>query len=148
MVQADVTLDEAGRPVRQFGVAQDITELRQAEREVRARQDMLDLAQKAARAVAFDWYIGAREGENRWSPELEAMYGLAAGHVRSRPSAAGKSLSIPTIWPSVKRAIERANQSGDVDAEYRVVHKERHAYAGSRPRAGCSSTPGAAPSAW
>ena len=46
---------------RMFGTQQDITELRQAEQEVRARQDMLDLAQKAARAVAFDWYIGARE---------------------------------------------------------------------------------------
>jgi PAS domain S-box-containing protein len=37
-VQADVTLDESGRPVRQFGVAQDITELRQAEQEVRASE--------------------------------------------------------------------------------------------------------------
>ena len=47
--------------------------------ELRARQEMLDLAQTAARAVAFDWYIGARESENRWSPELEAMYGLEPG---------------------------------------------------------------------
>ena len=62
---------------------QDITELWQAEQELRARQEMLDLAQKAARAVAFDWYIGARESENRWSPDLEAMYGLEPGHVRS-----------------------------------------------------------------
>ncbi len=38
-VQADVTLDEAGRPVRQFGVAQDITQLRQAEQEVRASEE-------------------------------------------------------------------------------------------------------------
>jgi len=121
--QADVTLDESGRPVRQFGVAQDITELRRAEQEVRARQDMLDLAQKAAHAVAFDWYIGARESENRWSPELEAMYGLEPGTF-SRTYEGWKKLVHPDDWPSVKRAIERANQSGDVDTEYRVVHKD------------------------
>jgi PAS domain S-box-containing protein len=36
--QGDVTWDEAGRPLRQFGVLQDITELRQAERELRASE--------------------------------------------------------------------------------------------------------------
>ena len=54
-------------------------ELRRSEQELRARQEMLDLAQTAAGAVAFDWYIGARESENRWSPELEAIYGLEPG---------------------------------------------------------------------
>ena len=122
-VQADVTRDEAGQPVRQFGVAQDITELRRAEQEVRARQDMLDLAQKAARAVAFDWYIGAREGENRWSPDLEAMYGLEPGTF-DRSYKGWRKLVHPDDWPSVKLAIERANQSGEVDAEYRVVQKD------------------------
>jgi PAS domain S-box-containing protein len=36
--QADVTWDEAGRPLRQFGVLQDTTELRQAEQELRASE--------------------------------------------------------------------------------------------------------------
>ena len=36
--QGDVTWDDAGRPLRQFGVLQDITELRQAEQEVRASE--------------------------------------------------------------------------------------------------------------
>jgi PAS domain S-box-containing protein len=120
--QGDVTRDESGRPVRQFGVMQDITELRQAEQELRARQEMLDLAQKAARAVAFDWHIGARENENRWSPELEAMYGLEPGTF-DRTYQGWKKLVHPDDWPSVKLAIERANQSGDIDAEYRVIHK-------------------------
>jgi len=120
--QGDVTRDQSGRAVRQFGVLQDITELRRAEAELRARQDMLDLAQKAARAVAFDWHIGSRESENRWSPELEAMYGLEAGTF-DRSYGGWKKLVHPDDWPSVKAAIERANRTGDVDAEYRVVHK-------------------------
>jgi PAS domain S-box-containing protein len=120
--QGDVTRDESGRPVRHFGVMQDITELRQAEDELRARQDMLDIAQKAARAVAFDWHLGARESENRWSPELEAMYGLEPGTF-DRTYQGWRKLVHPDDWPSVKSAIERANESGDVDAEYRVIHK-------------------------
>ena len=36
--QGDVTWDETGRPVRQFGVLQDITELRGAEKELRASE--------------------------------------------------------------------------------------------------------------
>ena len=36
--QGDVTRDESGRPVRQFGVMQDITELRHAEEELRASE--------------------------------------------------------------------------------------------------------------
>ena len=36
--QGDVTWDDSGRPLRQFGVLQDITELRQAERELRASE--------------------------------------------------------------------------------------------------------------
>lgn len=128
--QADVTRDASGRPVRQFGVMQDITELRQAEeamreseRGLRARQELLDLAQKAARAVAFDWHIGARENENYWSPELEAMYGLDPGTFDGTYQSWRKLLH-PDDWPAVKAAIERANESGDVAAEYRIVHKD------------------------
>jgi PAS domain S-box-containing protein len=36
--QGDVTWDETGRPLRQFGVLQDITELRQAEQELRTSE--------------------------------------------------------------------------------------------------------------
>ncbi len=39
--QGDVTWDESGRPLRQFGVLQDITELRQAEKELRASEQAL-----------------------------------------------------------------------------------------------------------
>src|SRR6185369_5715135 len=85
------------------------------------------LAQKAARAVAFDWHIGAREGENRWSPELEAMYGLEPGTFDGTYQSWRKLLH-PGDWPAVKAAIERANASGDVAAEYRVVYKDGSAH--------------------
>src|SRR5688572_11331230 len=72
-------LDSIGRFIGYRGVGRDITDSKRAESELRARQEMLDLAQTAAHAIAFDWHIGTREYENRWSPELEAMYGIEPG---------------------------------------------------------------------
>jgi PAS domain S-box-containing protein len=95
---------------------------KRVEVKLQSRQEMLDLAQTAAGAVAFDWYIGARESENRWSPELEAMYGLEPGTF-DRTFEGWKKLVHPDDWPAVKLAIRRAHESGDVAAEYRVIHK-------------------------
>jgi PAS domain S-box-containing protein len=115
--------DSAGRFVGYRGVGRHITEHKRVEAELRARQQMLDLAQKAARAVAFDWYIGARESENRWAPELEAMYGLEPGTF-DRTFQGWKKLVHPDDWPGVKVAIQRAHETGDIAAEYRVVHSD------------------------
>jgi PAS domain S-box-containing protein len=123
-----VLLGERGEPMLVTGSLTDVTErklaadaLRLSEEELRARQDMLDLAQKAARAVAFEWHIGAGEGENRWSPDLEIMYGLEPGSYDGTYET-WKKLVFPADWPAVESAIKRANETGDIAAEYRVVH--------------------------
>ena len=76
---------------------------------------MLDLAQKAARAVAFEWRIAPGGEQNRWSPDFEAMYGLAPG-AYDGTFETWKKLLHPEDWPAVKEAIGRANESGEVDA--------------------------------
>jgi PAS domain S-box-containing protein len=59
--QGDVTWDESGRPQRQFGVLQDITELRQAEKELRASEGrfriFVDHAADAFFLLDDDWTI-------------------------------------------------------------------------------------------
>ena len=59
--QGDVTWDESGRPLRQFGVLQDITELRQAEQELRASEarfrTFVDHATDAFFLLDDDWTI-------------------------------------------------------------------------------------------
>src|SRR5262245_2157667 len=106
-----------------YASVRDTTDRKRAAAAVRTRQEMLDLAQKAARATAFEWRLGAGEGENRWSADLEAMYGLAPGSYDGTYEA-WKRLVFPEDWPAVEAAIERAGESGDVAAEYRVVHPD------------------------
>jgi PAS domain-containing protein len=45
--------DASGTPIRWAGSVTDITARKRVDEELRARQEMLDLAQKAARALAF-----------------------------------------------------------------------------------------------
>src|SRR5262249_17695000 len=118
--------DANGKPMRSIGFMFDVTERRKVEDDLRSRQEMLDLAQKSARATAFEWKIGKGEGENRWSPDLEAMYGLAPG-TYDGTFETWKKLVHPDDWPAVKEAIEHAHRTGDVASEYRVVHPDSSA---------------------
>jgi len=85
---------------------------------LQANQDLLDLAQKSARAMAFDWYI--QEPVNRWSPEQEALYGLAPGTFDGTYESWKKLVHVDD-WPLIVESLKNAQQSGDISAEYRVV---------------------------
>ncbi len=114
--------DASGTPIRWAGSVTDVTARKRVEEELRARQEMLDLAQKAARAVAFEWRMGAGDGENRWSPDLEAMYGIPSGSYDGTYESWQK-LVYPDDWPKVRALIDAAQESGDVAAEYRIKPK-------------------------
>jgi PAS domain S-box-containing protein len=113
--------DAHGRFRGYQGVARDITERRKVEDDLRSRQEMLDLAQKSARAIAFEWRIGTGEGQNRWSSDLEAMYGFASGGYDGTFET-WKKVVHPEDWPAVNEAVGHAHLTGDVAFEHRVVH--------------------------
>jgi PAS domain S-box-containing protein len=78
--QGDVTWDETGRPLRQFGVLQDITELRQAEKELRASEEALRRSEaylsEAQRLSHTGTFAFNATGPTYWSQESYRTWGL------------------------------------------------------------------------
>lgn len=109
--------DRYGRIVKWYGTNTDITDRKQREAELRAKQELLDLAQKSARAMAFDWYI--QKDVNVWTPEQEALYGLAPGSFDGTYLSWKKLIHAPD-WPLVVKAIKHAHETGVVAVEFRV----------------------------
>ena len=109
--------DDEGRPHYIIAIHEDITERKQALETMQAKQDLLDLAQKSAGAMAFDWHI--QQEINHWSPEQEALFGLAPGTFDGTYKT-WKKMMAPD-WPIVVDALKHAHQTGEVRAEYRIM---------------------------
>jgi PAS domain S-box-containing protein len=97
---------------------EDIIERKRALETLQANQHLLDLAQRAARAMAFDWYIQRKI--NTWSQEQEALYGLAPGTFDGTYES-WRKLVHPNDWPAIVASLKHAQQTGDISVEYRVV---------------------------
>jgi PAS domain S-box-containing protein len=110
--------DDNGCPHYIIAIHEDITERKVAIEKLQANQELLDLAQKSAGAMAFDWYI--QEDINYWSPEQEALFGLAPGTFDGTYKT-WKNMMYKPDWPTVVAAIQHAHETGTVEAEYRVV---------------------------
>ncbi len=109
-----ITLDG---PPSFTGYLRDITERKRAVEQLQANQDLLALAQKSARAMAFDWYV--QQEVNVWSPEQEALHGMPPGSFDGTYQSWKRTI-YPPDWPVVLKAIKHAEETGDVTAEWRV----------------------------
>jgi PAS domain S-box-containing protein len=117
--------DEDGTFKGYHGIGRNITERRRINEELRARQDMVELAQRAAHAAAFEWHV-ADPGSGspaRWSPDFEALCGLAPGSYDGT-FASWRKLVFPEDLTLVDAAIRSASRTGDVAVEYRVAPAE------------------------
>jgi hypothetical protein len=124
LFRANPLRDESGNIVKWYGTNTDIDARKRAEaqhdrtiEELRAKQELLDLAQKSARAMAFDWYV--QQEVNVWSPEQEALYGLTAGSFDGTYQSWKKLVYAPD-WPLLLKAIYHAHETGEVTVEFRV----------------------------
>ncbi|HVQ39902.1 MAG TPA: PAS domain S-box protein, partial [Pyrinomonadaceae bacterium] len=117
-VELAITRIPTDGPPSFTGYLRDITERNRALEKLQANQELLDLAQRSAGAMAFDWYV--QKEINYWSPEQEALFGLAPGSFDGTFKSWKKMMYAPD-WPVVVDAIKHANQTGSVTAEYRVV---------------------------
>ncbi len=118
LFRANPVRDDSGSIIKWYGINIDITEKTLALEHLQSNQDLLDLAQKSARAMAFDWYINQQI--NYWSPEQEALYGLAPGTFDGTFKS-WKGMIYPPDWPSVVDAVNFAQQTGEVATEFRAV---------------------------
>ena len=110
--------DDEGQPRYIIAIHEDITERKLALERLQEYQELLDLAQKSARAMAFDWHI--QQEINYWSAEQEALYGLAPGAFDGTYES-WKKMIYAADWPSVVDSIKHAHQTGEVAAEFRVI---------------------------
>ena len=88
------------------------------EKALRESEERLRLAQQVARVGTFEWNI--RSGVNRWTPELEIMYGLSPGSFPGT-QAAWEKLVHPEDREKVLRAVGKAMKDGAFEEEWRVI---------------------------
>ena len=119
-ISGEPIFDRQGRFKGYQGTGRNITESKRIEEELRSRQDMLDLAQKSAGAVPWQWRYDVDPAQNVWSGDLEAMFGVPAQSFEGT-SAAWRKLIHPDDWAAVKAAIKRSHETGEIDVEYRVL---------------------------
>src|SRR5712692_8920240 len=117
--------DEAGNIIRWYATATNIEEMKKAHERLRAavqelqtKQQLLDLAQKAAHVLAFEWY--PQKEVNVWSPEHAALYGQPPCSLDVTYQS-WKKLIHPKDWPLVLGFIKHAQETGEVSAEFRVI---------------------------
>ncbi len=125
--------DAAGHVIGASKVARDITgrrkleadillrarELQRANERLRESEERLHLSQQVAHIGTFDWNI--ETGVNIWTPELEAMHGLAPGGF-SNTQTAWENLLHPDDREAALRCVALALRTGQPgEGEWRVV---------------------------
>jgi len=73
--------DEAGNVAGVVAIHQDITERKRVEETLRESEERLRRAQNAGHVGVWEWNLSTQEMQ--WTPELEAIYGLNPGSVRT-----------------------------------------------------------------
>jgi PAS domain S-box-containing protein len=116
---ADISLSplEAERGLLVIAAIRDITDRKQAEREA-AEGQKLRLAQEVARIGTYEWDI--QTDVMRWTPEMEALYGLQPGGF-GKTYAEWVRLIHPDDRPQTEEAVRKALQQGTLETEFRAV---------------------------
>lgn len=110
--------DEKGTPISIVEVDNDISERKRAERELRASEERLELAQAAGGIVTWDWHIAANE--TVWSAGAGRLYGKQdGGGLEPRE---WRALTHPDDREVVDRTLQLALEGvSDFSVEFRVV---------------------------
>ena len=101
-----------------LGIVIDSTERRQAEAAALKVQEIFKLVHGIGRIGHWEW--DSQSDENKWSPEMEALYGLPPGGFDGTYQA-WKKLLHPDDLPKAEEAIQRSMETGEYFTEFRVI---------------------------
>ena len=111
--------DAHGRPTGMCGVGTDVTDLKQAENELRRAKERLELAQRAAGMGTWDWDL--LTGRIEWTPDLFEIFGLDPQTITASPEAWRAAIH-PDDRALAEARINRAIQGhAPLASEYRIV---------------------------
>jgi PAS domain S-box-containing protein len=110
--------DEQGQTVGVVLVFRDATEQRQAEQTERRAREIFQLVHQIGKIGHWEW--NSLTDESRWSPEIEALYGLPPGGFEGGYRGWAKLLH-PDDLPRAEEAVRRALQTGEYFTEFRVI---------------------------
>ena len=117
LYNASVYKNEAGEVQGVFAAARDITERKRFEEELRMGRERLALALKAGQSGTFEWDI--HNNINRWSPEIEELYGVPAGQFGGTYED-WESLVLPEDLEIGRAAIRKSLSTGEFASEWRI----------------------------
>jgi PAS domain S-box-containing protein len=100
----------------------DDTEIMRAQERLERSEEQHRLAHQAAQVGTFEWNI--QTGVNRWSPELEAMYGLRPGDFGKTQPSWEQLLHPDDRAVAVDKVNEAFESPHPVEAEWRVVRPD------------------------
>lgn len=100
------------------GMAVDITDRKNADNDRRQQEERLRISQLAAHCGLFEYSY--ETGENRWTPELQRLWGFPEGGFGGT-SEAWRERIHPDDRADVRRQEEQALATGEYIGEYRVI---------------------------
>jgi PAS domain S-box-containing protein len=110
--------DDRGKLLGVVLVFRDGTRQRRAEDEERKHREILQLVHKIGKIGHWEW--NSLTDENRWSPEIEALYGLPPGGFEGGYQGWAR-LVHPDDLPRAEEDVRRAFQTGEYFTEFRVI---------------------------
>ncbi len=120
--KGNFVLNDSGQRVKMYGVAQDISERKQAEKKLRAQEEDLKESQRIAHVGS--WRLDISTNEVTWSEELYKMYGFDPS-LPPPPFNEQQKIYTPQSWNRLTKAVSKTIETGIAyDVELEIVRKD------------------------